>query len=60
VEKELPADFRLPGKQQVSEQSVYSVLASLLSALTETGIAICGGTVVKPLAGRTESAPKRN
>jgi hypothetical protein len=59
VIKELPAGFRLPGRQQVSEQLVYSVLASFLAALMQTGVAICGGTVVKPLAGRTEATGGR-
>jgi len=60
VVKELPASFRLPGKQQVSEELVYSVLANFLTALTQTGVAICGGTVVKPLAGRREVTGGRN
>ena len=59
VIKELPAGFRLPGRQQVSEQLLYSVLASFLTALMQTGVAICGGGVVKPLAGRTEGAGAR-
>jgi hypothetical protein len=59
VIKELPAGFRLPGRQQVSEQLVYSVLASFLAALMQTGVAICGGSVVKPLAGRTEGTGGR-
>ena len=59
VIKELPAGFRLPGRQQVSEQLLYSVLASFLTALRHTGVAICGGGVVKPLAGRTEGAGAR-
>jgi hypothetical protein len=60
ISKELPAAFKLPGKQQVTEQLVYAVLANFLAALTQTGIAICGGSVVKPLAGRTEGAAGRN
>ena len=59
VIKELPAGFRLPGRQQVTEQLVYSVLASFLAALMQTGVAICGGGVVKPLAGRTEGTGAR-
>jgi hypothetical protein len=60
IAKELPASFKLPGKQQVTEQLVYSVLANFLAALTQTGIAICGGSVVRPLAGRTEGTTGRN
>lgn len=60
IAKELPATFRLPGKQQVTEQLVYALLANFLTALMQTGIAICGGTVVKPLAGRIEGATGRN
>ena len=59
VIKELPVGFRLPGRQQVSEQLVYSVLASFLTALMQTGVAICGVGVVRPLAGRTEGAGAR-
>jgi hypothetical protein len=60
IAKELPLNFRLPGRQQVTEQLVYAVLASFLVALTQNGVAICGGTVVKPLAGRTEGPAGRN
>lgn len=57
--KELPAGFRLPGRQQVTEQLVYATLAAFLAALAQTGVAICGGTVLKPLAGRIENASPR-
>ncbi len=60
ISKELPASFRLAGRQQVNEQAVYSVLANLLAALLQTGVAVCGGTIIKPLAGRTEETPGRN
>ena len=60
IAKELPTSFRLPGKQAVSERMVYSVLFSLLSALLNSGVGVCGGSVVKPLAGRTESIGARN
>jgi hypothetical protein len=50
INKELPASFRLPNKAPVSEQMVYSVLYNFLNALLNT---VCGGSVVKPLAGRT-------
>ena len=54
ISKELPASFRMPGKQPVTEQMVYAVLYNLLNALLNTGVGVCGGPVVKPLAGRTE------
>lgn len=53
IAKELPASFRLPGKQPVSEQMIYAVLFNFLSALLNTGVGVCGGDSVKPLAGRT-------
>src|ERR1700678_3022771 len=60
IAKELPASFRLPGKQAVTEQMVYAVLYNLLNALLTTGVGVCGGSIVKPLAGRTESIGTRN
>src|SRR5713226_9255669 len=60
IAKELPTTFRLPGKQQVTEQMVYAVLYNLLNALLNTGVGVCGGPAVKPLAGRTESIGTRN
>jgi hypothetical protein len=60
IAKELPITFRMPGKQPVNEQVVYAVLFNLLSALLNTGVGVCGGTVVKPLAGRTERVGPRN
>ncbi|MEO7145030.1 MAG: hypothetical protein ABI165_16150 [Bryobacteraceae bacterium] len=60
ISKELPASFRLPGKQAVTEQVVYNVLYNLLNALLNTGVGVCGGSVVKPLAGRTETHGARN
>ena len=60
IAKELPASFRMPGKQPVTEQMVYAVLYNLLNALLNTGVGVCGGTIVKPLAGRTESIGTRN
>jgi hypothetical protein len=60
ISKELPSSFRLPGKQAVSEQMVYAVLYNLLNALLNTGVGVCGGTSVKPLAGRTEHVGARN
>ncbi len=58
--KELPGNFRLPGKQPVTEQMVYAVLYNLLNALANVGVGVCGGPIVKPLAGRTESIGTRN
>ena len=58
--KELPASFRLPGKNPVTEQTVYAVFLSFLNALLQTGVGVCGGPVVKPLAGRTEAPGPRN
>ena len=60
IDKELPVSFRLPNKAPVTEQTVYSVLYNFLNALLNTGVGVCGGTVVKPLAGRTEPAANRN
>jgi hypothetical protein len=58
--KELPANFRLPGKQPVTEQMVYAVLYNLLNALINVGVGVCGISIVKPLAGRTETFGSRN
>ncbi len=52
---ELPAGFRLPGRQNLSEQVVYALLYNLLTALRENGVAVCGKGSVQPLAG----APRR-
>ena len=60
IAKELPSTFRLPGKQPVTEQVVYALLFNMLTALMKTGIAVCGGPVVQPLAGRTEGIGPRN
>ena len=60
IAKELPAGFRLPGKQPLTEQVFYSLLFEFLTALTKTGVAVCGGGVVQPLAGRTEAVGSRN
>jgi hypothetical protein len=55
ITKELPASYRLPGKQPLTEQVLYALLYNFLNALTRTGVAVCGTAIVKPLAGRTES-----
>jgi len=60
INKELPATFRLPNKAPVSEEMVYSVLYNFLNALLNTGVGVCGGTVVQPLAGRIEPPSVRN
>jgi len=60
ITKELPGTFRMPGRQLVTEQVVYAVLFNLLSALMNTGVGVCGGPIVKPLAGRTENIGSRN
>ena len=58
--KELPASFRLPGRQPVTEQLIYALLYNFLNALQNTGVGLCGGPVVRPLAGRTEALPPHN
>ncbi len=60
IAKELPADFRLPGKQPVTEQVIYAVYFNLLNALMNAGVGICGGRTVRPLAGRSEGLGPRN
>jgi len=55
ISKELPASYRLPGKQPLTEQVVYALLYNFLNALTKTGVAVCGSAVVRPLTGRTEA-----
>ena len=60
IAKELPATFRLPGKQPLTEQVFYMMLNNFLQALTRTGVAVCGGTIIQPLAGRTEAPGSRN
>ena len=60
ISKELPATYRLPGKQPLTEQVFYALLFNFLSALSGTGVAVCGGSAVTPLAGRTEHSGPRN
>ncbi len=60
IMKELPVTFHLPGKQPVNEQMVYAVLFNLLNALLTTGVGVCGGPVVRPLAGKSEGIGSRN
>jgi hypothetical protein len=60
LSKELPASFHLPGKTPVTEQTVYALLFNFLNALMSVGVGVCGGTVVKPLAGRSEGIGIKN
>src|ERR1700722_10900771 len=60
ISKELPVTFRLPGKQPMTEQVFYAMFNNFLQALVRTGVAICGGTLVQPLAGRSETPGSRN
>ena len=60
IAKELPNTFRMPGRQPVTEQVVYAVFFNLLNALLNTGVGVCGGPIVKPLAGRTENFGPKN
>jgi hypothetical protein len=60
IARELPVTFRLPGKQPLTEQIFYALLFNFLSALVNTGVAVCGGAVIQPLAGRTENFGPRN
>ena len=60
IAKELPGSFRMPGRQPVTEQVIYAVLFNLLNALLNTGVGVCGGPIVKPLAGRTENVGPKN
>ncbi len=60
IHKELPVTFRLPNKAPVTEQTIYAVLYNFLNALLNTGVGVCGGKAIKPLAGRTEPQATRN
>jgi len=60
ITKEIPADFRMPGKQSITEQMVYAVLYNFLNALLSVGVGVCGTGIVRPLAGRTETFGARN
>lgn len=51
VATELPAEFRLPGRRGLTEQVVYALIYNLLTALRETGVALCGSTGIRPLTG---------
>ena len=58
--KELPATFRLPGNQPLTEQVFYHLFQNFLNALVKNGVAVCGGGSIQPLAGRTETVGSRN
>jgi hypothetical protein len=60
IAKELPVTFRLPGNQPLTEQVLYNLLVGFLSALVETGVAVCGSGAVEPLSGRAEPRGSRN
>lgn len=60
VFKELPASFRLPGKQPVTEHMVYAVLFNFLTALRDVGVGVCGAKIIKPLAGRADAVGVRS
>ncbi len=55
ISKELPTSFRMPGRQPMTEQTFYTTLHSFLHALVNTGVAVCGSSIVQPLAGRSEA-----
>jgi hypothetical protein len=44
----------------MTEQVFYAMLNNFLQALIRTGVAICGNSVVQPLAGRSEAPGSRN
>ena len=60
ISKELPPSFRLPGRQLLTEQFFYSMFFDFLNALAKTGVAVCGGGAVQPLAGRTDTFVSKN
>lgn len=51
LRKELPTGFRLPGKQALTEPVIYALMHNFLVALRESGVAVCGGGSVRPIAG---------
>jgi hypothetical protein len=60
IRKELPASFRLPGSQPLTEQVFYHMFLNFLNALMKNGVAVCGTGSIQPLAGRTETVGSRN
>ena len=57
--KEVPENFRLPGKQPLNEQVIYGLLFNLFQALQQVGVAVCGGPVFVPWSGRREGPGSR-
>lgn len=55
ISRELPSTFRMPGRQPMTEQTFYATLNGFLQALVNTGVAVCGSSVVQPLAGRADA-----
>jgi hypothetical protein len=60
IAKELPATFRLPGNQPLTETVFYHLFFNFLNGLTQTGVAVCGSGGVQPLAGHSETIGSRN
>ena len=56
--KELPAHFRLPGRQPVAEKTIYAVFFNFLTALQKVGVGLCGPGVVRPLTGRIDASAR--
>jgi hypothetical protein len=52
IRRELSPDFRLPGRQAVSERVLYPVLFGFLGALTTHGVGLCGQGIVQPTMKR--------
>ncbi|MDX2266727.1 MAG: hypothetical protein NW208_01390 [Bryobacter sp.] len=55
IAKEVPANFKLPGRVGINEQVVYQIFYNFLHALQNTGVGLCGTQSVRPLSAR---APK--
>ncbi|MCW5962846.1 MAG: hypothetical protein KIT83_02315 [Bryobacterales bacterium] len=47
--KELPVRYKLPGHAHVTEQSMYALVFNFLLSVSNNGVGVCGGPVVKPL-----------
>lgn len=52
IRRELPPDYRLPGRQAVTERLLYTVLFNFLTALTTHGVGLCGQGIVQPTMKR--------
>ena len=57
IRKELPAHFRLPGRQPLSEKMLYAVLFNFFNALQKVGGGVCGGPLVTPVATKADTPP---